>query len=151
MRNVTKNGLWFILIIIFSGIMINLQAQTNRILVSLHTEAKPKAAKNKTYVKPAMQVASFQGGDEAWEQYINNHLEYPVIARKNSVEGHVVASFQVSPAGEVKNIKIVESLGFGCDEEVIRLLETSPRWLPAKQGVHAVKSKVQVIVGFKLI
>ena len=150
MRNVTKNGLWFILVIFITGMMVNLQAQTHQVLVSLHPETTSKVAKNKTFVKPVMRVASFQGGDGAWKQYINDHLEYPVTAMKNSVEGRVVASFQVNPDGEVNNIEIIESPGFGCDEEVVRLLETSPRWLPAKQGVHAVRSKVQIIIGFKL-
>lgn len=62
MKNVTKNGLWYILVIFFTGMMINLQAQTNQVLVSLHTETTSKVVKNKTFVKPAMQVASFPGG-----------------------------------------------------------------------------------------
>lgn len=130
--------------------MVNVQAQTHQILVSLNAETTSKVAKNKTFVKPAMQVASFPGGNEAWEQYVKDHLEYPVIAMKNPVEGNVTAIFQVNATGEIANINIEESLGFGCDEEVKRLLLAAPHWQPATQGIFPVKSRVRIMIYFKL-
>lgn len=132
----------------FLSIAVAVQAQGE--ITQLTVKEAPTSIKSKTFVEPTEQKAAFVGGTAAWEQYVKNNLTYPSVARRNAVEGSVLASFQVNPDGEITNIRIEEALGFGCDEEVKRLLEASPLWQPAIQGLHTVKSKVKIAIDFKL-
>lgn len=36
--------------------------------------------------------------------------------------------------GSITNVKIILGLGYGCDEEVLRLFKNSPKWTPAKRN-----------------
>lgn len=56
-------------------------------------------------------------------KFIQTNLKYPKEALERKIEGEVKASYDVDGLGRVRNIKIVEELGYGCDEEVIRLVE----------------------------
>lgn len=64
----------------------------------------------------------YKGGNEALKKFISDQLKYPQDALEHKIEGFVVATYDVDDLGRVKNIKIRESLGYGCDEEVIRLV-----------------------------
>lgn len=56
-------------------------------------------------------------------KFIQTNLKYPKEALEQKIEGEVKASYDVDGLGRIRNIKIVEGLGYGCDEEVIRLVE----------------------------
>lgn len=55
-------------------------------------------------------------------KYITSKIIYPENAIRNNIEGIVKVSFKVKN-GRIGDIKIKRSLGYGCDEEVIRLLK----------------------------
>jgi periplasmic protein TonB len=75
----------------------------------------------------------FPGGDQALTKFIKDNLRYPEIARENNVQGKVFASFIVEIDGRLTNFKILRGLGYGCDEEAIRLLKTMPKWVPSRE------------------
>lgn len=64
----------------------------------------------------------YKGGNEALKKFIADELKYPKEALQKKIEGFVEATYDVDDLGRIQNIKIKESLGFGCDEEVIRLI-----------------------------
>ena len=69
-------------------------------------------------------------------QYILSNLEYPAAAKMAEVSGTVRLSFVVETNGNVSNITIDKSVGAGCDNEAIRLLQNT-HWIPAvKNGKH---------------
>ena len=74
---------------------------------------KPRNFINKT---------SYPGGVAALRKYIDEHLQYPEDAVKNAISGIVSLTFDVDYKGRISNIKIKHGLGFGCDEEAIRLV-----------------------------
>ena len=52
--------------------------------------------------------------------------------------------------GAITSIEIKRNLGFGCDEEAIRLVKEGPGWEPAiKDGLN-IASSVRVKVKFEL-
>ena len=63
---------------------------------------------------------------------------------------YLIASFIVEKNGKVSNIEIVRGLGYGCDEEVIRLLKMMPVWKPGKKDGKPVRVKLSIPVQFKL-
>lgn len=70
-----------------------------------------------------LKMPAYKGGNDALRKFIQTNLKYPKEALEQKIEGEVKASYDVDGLGRIRNIKIVEGLGYGCDEEVIRLVE----------------------------
>ena len=71
--------------------------------------------------------------------YILNNLEYPQAAKAAEVSGTVRLDFVVETDGSVSNITIKNSVGGGCDNEAIRLLQGT-NWIPAVKNGKYVRS-----------
>jgi TonB family protein len=69
------------------------------------------------------------GGDEG----ILSKLHYPEKARSNNIIGSVTVEFTVDKDGATKNIFVIEGLGYGCDEEAIRVIKESKYTNPERQ------------------
>lgn len=81
-------------------------------------------------------------GERAYRKYIKRQLRYPEAAKQADVTGEVHLSFVVSPKGRPTNIQVEAGIGYGCDEEAIRLLEEGPDWEPAgRKGRYTVPFK----------
>jgi TonB family protein len=59
------------------------------------------------------------GGFEA----ILSKLKYPEQARAAGITGNVVLELTVGIDGRTKNLSVVKSLGYGCDEEALRVIK----------------------------
>jgi TonB family protein len=69
-----------------------------------------------------------RGGFKKLRRYIQRNLEYPEAAAEAKIEGEVKVEFQVQPDGTLTDFEVLESLGYGCDAEAIRLLRAGPKW-----------------------
>ena len=85
-----------------------------------------------------------------YQRYLYENLRYPAEALKNEVEGRVKVTFFVLPGGRLSDFQVKKSLGYGCDEEAIRLIREGPRWQPARKGEMEIKQKVRVRVRFEI-
>lgn len=65
-------------------------------------------------------------------RYALENITYPDSARKHNIEGRVYARFVIDANGFVKHVTILRSPGYGCSEEIIRVLEAMPRWRPGR-------------------
>ena len=84
-------------------------------------------------------------------RYVSNNISYPEMAKSIGVEGTVYVSFVVSELGKVEGVKVVRGIGYGCDEEVVRVVTKMPIWLKAgKNAGRAVKVRYNIPVRFKL-
>ena len=68
------------------------------------------------------QMPQFPGGEAEMFKFIRQNLKYPSQAQSAGVQGKVIVNFVVGKDGKITNIKIVRGIGFGCDEEAIRVL-----------------------------
>lgn len=91
-----------------------------------------------------------QGGNSGYKRYLKDSLRYPADALNDKIEGKVKVTFFVQSDGRLSDFQVKRSLGYGCDEEVIRLIKEGPDWRPAKRGETQLKQKVRVKVKFKL-
>lgn len=85
-----------------------------------------------------------------YKAYLRNNLKYPETALQNKIEGNVRVEFVVEANGALSDFKIKKGLGYGCDEEAIRLVKEGPAWKPATRNDEPVRRKFNVIVPFKL-
>jgi len=98
--------------------------------------------------EPVMKLAQPAGGLRAYDKYLKNSLHYPQQALENNVKGRVTVSFTVNTDGTIDEFNVLKGLGFGCDEEVIRLVKDGPKWSPTTQDGNPVESEVRVRVKF---
>lgn len=77
--------------------------------------------------------AGFPGGKENLITYIQSKIVYPQEAQDNNIKGTVIVSFTVDIDGQVKNPEIIESLGYGCDDVAIDIVNDMPDWIPGQQ------------------
>lgn len=66
---------------------------------------------------------------ENLESYIFSQMKYPDDAQKLGIKGSVKLSFVIETNGIPSNIQVIETLGGGCCEESIRILQLI-RWIP---------------------
>lgn len=83
-------------------------------------------------------------------RFISRGLPYPLEARMAGVEGYVVVEYTVNPFGFVVNPKIVEGLGWGCDEVAMNAVKRF-RFKPALKEGRAVSVELRETIYFKLI
>ena len=75
------------------------------------------------------QYPMYYKGTYALQDFIKENLEYPRQAQLSNLQGVVTLRFIVEPSGYITNIGIEKSVGGGCDQEAIRLLEMT-KWQP---------------------
>ncbi len=92
----------------------------------------------------------FPGGEVALYAFLKDNLVYPKNARDIGLIGKVHVEFIVWKDGTIRNVKILRSIGGGCDEEVVRVINKMPRWEPGMQGVEKVNVYFRMPVSFKL-
>lgn len=76
-------------------------------------------------------------------------LNYPDHARQAGIEGKVIVKFVVNKKGEVENPQVVQGLGYGCDEEALRLIKMA-EFIPGKQHGKPVKVQDSLPITFQL-
>lgn len=95
--------------------------------------------------------ATFQGGDlNTFRTWVMEHTKYPESAREMGIEGKVTIQFVVNSSGHVENVKVLRELDPACDQEAVRVIKSSPKWIPGKQGGRAVKQQFVLPIMFKL-
>lgn len=92
----------------------------------------------------------FPGGDYELIKYIDENLNYPKDAMESGIQGRVFVKLIVEPNGSISNAKIIRGLGYGCDEEAIRVVESMPNWKPGQKNGETVRVNMAVPVNFKL-
>jgi len=82
------------------------------------------------------QVPLFIGGPGEYKDFIQANLRYPSVAKEFDIRGTVIATFVIGSNGfpEKESRKIVKGLGYGCDDEVLRVINLMPRWVPARKS-----------------
>ncbi len=81
--------------------------------------------------------------------YIFHNLKFPAEAKEREIQGTVRLSFVVETDGSVSNIVVVNSVGGGCDNEAVRLLQETI-WIPAEKNGKYVRSNNMQDITFSI-
>lgn len=79
---------------------------------------------------------------QAYYTYLRGTLSYPAEAIANNIKGRVYVEFFVDKDGSLKDVKILRGLGYGCDEEALRVLKEGPGWLAGESRGRKVKVRM---------
>jgi TonB family protein len=117
-------------------------AQLSEVVITRSALARPVTD------EPLVILADPVGGIKAYDKYMEDNLRYPQQALDNDVKGRVVVEFNVGIDGALNNFVVMRSLGYGCDDEVIRLVKEGPTWRPTTEDNKPVESRVRVRMKF---
>ena len=92
----------------------------------------------------------FPGGIPAMFEFIGHTLKYPSPAKRAKVQGKVFVKMIVEKDGSINDAAIVKGIGFGCDEEVIRVVKAMPKWTPGQKDNAIVRTSFTLPVNFVL-
>ena len=93
----------------------------------------------------------FQGGDaNDFSKWVNQHLNYPEVAKENGIQGRVMVEFIVQKDGSVTDVKALRSPDQSLSDEAVKVVKSSPKWTPGKQRDRAVPVKYTFPVIFQL-
>ena len=98
--------------------------------------------------------AAFPGGLQKFYVNVLSKVKYPRDAKRQKIEGKVNVAFVIDSTGTVlkESVRIVQSLSPSCDEEAMRVIRSSPEWMPAFSAElnRNVNQWMMVPVNFKL-
>lgn len=92
----------------------------------------------------------FPGGPKALQQYMQSKLRYPEMAKEYGIEGTVTLRLRLNERGQVTAATVLEGIGYGCDEEALRLASSLPDWEPAMRNGTGVPAVIVWPLTFKL-
>lgn len=90
----------------------------------------------------------FPGGMEKLQHFLQKSISYPIAAIDNEIQGIVNMNFIVRTDGTITDIKTDKKLGFGIEEEAIRVLKLAKNWFPAMQNGKAVSVAYSIPINF---
>ena len=89
------------------------------------------------------------GGLRALPQFLADNLKYPPEAFRLDIQGKVTIEFVVETSGSISNLRTLNFLGGGCDDEAMRLARTIC-WSPAIKNSERVRSVMKLDILFRL-
>ena len=87
-------------------------------------------------------MAQFPGGESNFRLYLMDRMRYPGRCQDEGLSGRVRVQFVVEVDGRITDIKIIEQCK-SCPEfeqEAIRVIKQSPRWIPAENNGKKIRS-----------
>ena len=100
-----------------------------------------------TYDKMEQQP-DFKGGMVEFYRYLTRNYKFPSEAKKNRVGGRLYISFVVERDGRLTDYEFKNNLGYGTQEEAIRVLDQCPKWIPGQQ--HGIPVRVKYNININL-
>ena len=65
----------------------------------------------------------YEGGQEAMYAFIGKELKYPLMAKRNRIQGQCIVSFTLNPDGTMQGLRLVKQIGGGTGEEALRVVQ----------------------------
>ncbi|MEY4571404.1 MAG: hypothetical protein RLZ10_608 [Bacteroidota bacterium] len=103
---------------------------------------------------------SFQGGSGNLDLYLKSNLKYSQEFLKKIKYGTswnknntpktyaCVVQFTINSNGTTNDFKILSPIGYGCDDEAIRVLKSTNKWIPLTINDEPVKSEITIVIDF---
>lgn len=114
------------------------------------TEAKDNTDQKLYDYVSIEKIPQYPGGIDKFRQFLMANIKYPAEATKAGLQGTVYVNFTVEKDGSLTDIRVDRKVGSGLDEEAMRVIGSSKKWIPGIQNGRPVRVKYNVPVSFKL-
>jgi protein TonB len=99
------------------------QAQATKPAPNTTSPTQTEQGTGLNHVGASIPVAAYyEGGQEAMYAFIAKELKYPLMAKRNRMQGRCIVSFTLNPDGTMQGIKLVKQVGGGTGEEALRVV-----------------------------
>ena len=98
--------------------------------------------------KKFLNLPKYPGGSEAFKRFISENLRYPEAALEARIEGSVLVEYVISDDGKVSDQRVLHGLGYGCDEEALRVIGLLKFGKVKNRGVR-VKTTTKTTIYFR--
>lgn len=99
--------------------------------------------------KDFITLPQYPGGQQALQKFIAENLRYPGEALEKQIEGTVHVVYTVNNEGMIEDVAVSKGIGFGCDEEAVRIIHML-RYEPAHNRGMRVRSSMRTRINFRL-
>lgn len=99
----------------------------------------------------AEEMPAFPGGNAAMLAFLGRKINYPAVALDRQVSGKVHVAFVVDADGHLRDPQVVRGLGYGLDEEALRLVRIMPWWTPGRINGQPVWVRVTLPIVFRTL
>ncbi|MBP5210447.1 MAG: TonB family protein [Bacteroidales bacterium] len=82
--------------------------------------------------------------------WVYKYLNYPQDAIREGIQGRIMVSFIIEKDGSVTNVKLENHLYDSLDDEVLRVVSVSPKWIPGEIDGKKVRTRIVLPVEFRL-
>lgn len=130
----------------YKGIRYNLIVRIDDVESNTSTEENDA----ETVFTAVDQFPEFRGGRAALWRYVSKHLKYPKNAVKKNITGKVIVLFVVTKTGKVGEVRVIRGVDPDLDAEVIRLVKSFPKFIPAKSEGQPVNCWDTLPITFEL-
>ncbi len=83
----------------------------------------------------------FPAGKDVFSNYFLNNITYSEEAKEKNVQGNVMLNFDVMPDSTITGVSVLKGVGYGVDEQVVKLL-SKLKYAPGIQNGVMVKMSV---------
>lgn len=95
-------------------------------------------------------MPEYVGGLNEMYQYISKTIRYPDSAQKYGIQGRVIVKFVVDTVGNIKKVEAKTHVGYGLEQEGIRVIASMPKWKPGKNNGKKVNTYFTIPIKFTL-
>ena len=115
--------------------------------VSVNAYSQSDDADNDVY-NMVDQSAKFQDGYNSIIKFVQENIKFPAEAKENNVHGKLMLSVEIKKDGSLSNITVKKGLGYGLDEEIVRIIKMMPKWQPAQHKGKTVRQSQMILIPF---
>ena len=111
------------------------------------TDTRPQTEQGTGINQVGMSIpvaAYYPGGQEAMYAFIAKEIKYPLLAKRNRMQGRCIVGFVLTTEGTLQEVKLIQGKGGGTGEEAVRVV----RLLQFKKPEYPIK--VSMPIDFKL-
>ncbi len=94
-----------------------------------------------------IKIPEYPAGKVAFQKFIDAHLRIPEAALQNHIKGTVCLTAEIDDNGMISDVTVVKGLGYGCDEEALRLIRMLHFGGVSNKGIR-VKTKKKFRIKF---
>lgn len=94
---------------------------------------------------------TYPGGIRKFYDFLGANLKYPKVAVEKNIQGTLYLTFTVEKDGSLTDIKTEgRKLGYGTEEEAIRVLKLAKKWNPGQLAGKPVRTQYNLPIKFAL-
>ena len=92
----------------------------------------------------------YKGGLKAFYGYLGRKILYPDYEKNHNIQGKVIISFVVEKDGLITDIKVSSHVTENIDDEAVRVIKESPKWIPGTEYGRKVRVQYSIPISFAL-